>query len=376
VCVALAPVPLGASPPLPDAPGSHGTHRADLLVHVRDALGSVRVVVDYPEARAVETRDYGPFGERVAQRGAFELQHQFAGLVRDADLDLEFARARMYDRRWCRFLSPDPLAAGFDAAALDRYAYARYRPTSLTDPSGLDPRADAKNQAELIGSHRGETVLITGRRDGIDLGSHALTPDLSFRLDLDFAVASALDTALLHASLEGIPMQGPVAAPGALPGAEAVELHGAALPPDFPSDPVVFLTWRPVRLFGVPVGWHSFLAIWDPATREIYRQFSLTGPERRFDLEGDSDTYQTDRAAFEHPGGHNLVFPITPPPWLGRREFAEDVYVQALDLELPDRYSMVGPYNSNWAATTPLHELGAAYPVPDGYAPGAIDHDP
>jgi len=131
-----------------------------------------------------------------------------------------------------------------------------------------------------------------------------------------------------------------------------------------------------VRFLGIPVGWHGFLAIWDPATGEIYRQFSLTAPEETFDHDGSSDTYRTDREAFENPGGKNIVLPITPPGQLGASEFAASVYTRAMDLELPDRYSITGPYNSNWAATYPLDQQGAAYAIPNGLTPGAIPYVP
>jgi RHS repeat-associated protein len=106
-------------------------------VYVRDHLGSVRLVIDYPEGGVVERRDYGPFGEPLEQHGTFELQHQFTGQRHDASSGLEFFNARMLDRRWGRFISPDPLVAGLDAERLNRFSYVRNRPTSLVDPSGL-----------------------------------------------------------------------------------------------------------------------------------------------------------------------------------------------------------------------------------------------
>lgn len=77
----------------------------------------------------------GPCSFSVAYRD----QHKFTGKERDAESNLDFFGARHYASSLGRFMSPDPLGGhNEDPQTLNRYAYVRNNPLSLTDPTGLD----------------------------------------------------------------------------------------------------------------------------------------------------------------------------------------------------------------------------------------------
>ena len=82
---------------------------------------------------------YAPFGETYAQAGTADAS--FAGLNSDTSGGLYDADAREYSTQG-RWPSPDPAGKSSihltDPQTLNRYAYARNNPVSLTDPSGMD----------------------------------------------------------------------------------------------------------------------------------------------------------------------------------------------------------------------------------------------
>ena len=63
----------------------------------------------------------------------------FTGKERDQETGLDYFEARYYGSALGRFTSPDPLGGHlYDPQTLNKYAYVRNNPLSLTDPSGLD----------------------------------------------------------------------------------------------------------------------------------------------------------------------------------------------------------------------------------------------
>jgi RHS repeat-associated protein len=100
-----------------------------------DNIGSVRVVFDQG-GTIVSRRDYEPFGTPVVQ---LTLDPKiYAGLFHDDESGLEYAQARMYRAKTGRFLSVDPVYAGFfNPQAWNRYAYALNSPLKFVDPEGL-----------------------------------------------------------------------------------------------------------------------------------------------------------------------------------------------------------------------------------------------
>src|SRR5258708_13920358 len=70
---------------------------------------------------------------------AFRNGYKFTGKERDAESGLDDFDARHYASTMGRFMQPDPVGGhNEDPQTLNRYAYVRNNPLSLTDPTGLD----------------------------------------------------------------------------------------------------------------------------------------------------------------------------------------------------------------------------------------------
>ena len=102
--------------------------------HLPDALGSVRQVVDGAGA-VVSAREWTPYGVEV---GAGQAGLGYTGEWWDADVGLEYLRARWYDVGTGRFTTEDP-APGYARIprSLHIYVYAWNNPVNLNDPTGL-----------------------------------------------------------------------------------------------------------------------------------------------------------------------------------------------------------------------------------------------
>jgi RHS repeat-associated protein len=83
-----------------------------------------------------------PFGESWYTSGT-STDLQFTTYERDTESGNDYAVRRYYINRLGRFNSTDPLAGDIgDPQTLNRYAYVRNNPLTLTDPSGMDPCDD------------------------------------------------------------------------------------------------------------------------------------------------------------------------------------------------------------------------------------------
>ena len=112
-----------------------------------DHLGSPRINTDR-DGRVTTRHDYHPFGEeiatpeRTARLGytADTVRKKFTGYERDAESDLDFAQARMYNSRHGRFNSTDPILITkerlLDPQAMNLYTYVRNNPLAYIDPTG------------------------------------------------------------------------------------------------------------------------------------------------------------------------------------------------------------------------------------------------
>src|SRR5205814_4529554 len=80
--------------------------------------------------------DYDPFGAAYDLGYVCPEDAAFAGQGRDAGTGWYRLRARQYDPKVGRFVSPDP--AGY-AGGENSYAYANNNPVRWADLSGLDP---------------------------------------------------------------------------------------------------------------------------------------------------------------------------------------------------------------------------------------------
>lgn len=105
---------------------------------LRGRLGSVIGVVDAGSGIIERDQTYYPYGElrSVKTGGAADTPLRFTGQYQDPTGDYHL-RARQYNPETGRFRSRDPLAPALTDPYVASYAYARNRPTVLTDPSGL-----------------------------------------------------------------------------------------------------------------------------------------------------------------------------------------------------------------------------------------------
>jgi RHS repeat-associated protein len=85
---------------------------------------------------------YDAFGRTIGQVGVTANVYLFAGEQRDANLGLDYLRARYLSIGTGRFASPDALAPDPEnPESLDRYPYVFINPVNLLDPTGLWPTA-------------------------------------------------------------------------------------------------------------------------------------------------------------------------------------------------------------------------------------------
>jgi RHS repeat-associated protein len=160
-----------------------------------DHLGTPRIITD--ELGAIKARrDFMPFGEellagvggRTSDAGQKysatkdEVRQKFTGYQKDAETQLDFAEARMYNNSHGRFTAVDPLLASGNSSnpqTFNRYVYVGNNPVVITDPTGLfgdyytrsgtyigsdtDPKkkGDGKVYFGDIGSKEGDVTYVT-----------------------------------------------------------------------------------------------------------------------------------------------------------------------------------------------------------------------
>ncbi len=140
--------------------GGHG--ETDGVYYITDHLGSTRAVVSL-YGIVLETRDYDPFGRSTRHAGDMKLKHRFTSQAvqethwNDAQSPQPSAlydyKARLYDPKWGRFLTPDSRVEGLGSQGMNRYAYVGNMPTSRIDPTGMEGGCfDATTCAVLVGA--------------------------------------------------------------------------------------------------------------------------------------------------------------------------------------------------------------------------------
>lgn len=93
-------------------------------------------------------------------------RYKFTGKERDSESSLDYFGARYNASSLGRFMSPDPIGGhNEDPQTLNRYAYVRNSPLSLTDPTGLDfyltCTQNKDNASTCQGGHVGTTTTTT-----------------------------------------------------------------------------------------------------------------------------------------------------------------------------------------------------------------------
>jgi RHS repeat-associated protein len=103
-----------------------------------DGLGSVTALSD-GYGNIVEQCSYDVFGEPSCVSGVGN-PYKFTGRRYDPETGLYYYRARYYNPKIGRFMSPDQ--KGY-SNSMNLYQYCRNNPVSWIDPSGLEPRREA-----------------------------------------------------------------------------------------------------------------------------------------------------------------------------------------------------------------------------------------
>jgi RHS repeat-associated protein len=95
---------------------------------------------------------YVPYGGIRYQNGALPTDYGYTGQRRDASTGLDYYGARYYDPTVGQFTSADTIlqGGGLSICGLNRYAYVKDNPETLTDPSGNCPqRAEPHGWAKV-----------------------------------------------------------------------------------------------------------------------------------------------------------------------------------------------------------------------------------
>jgi RHS repeat-associated protein len=103
-----------------------------------DGLGSTRVLTN---AGGVVTDRYvyDAFGRTIGQTGSTENSYLFAGEQRDANVGLDYLRARWMSSSTGRFFGMDPADGDSERPiSLNKYLYGASNPVMNVDPSGMD----------------------------------------------------------------------------------------------------------------------------------------------------------------------------------------------------------------------------------------------
>jgi RHS repeat-associated protein len=106
-----------------------------LYFTMTDQQGSVRDIVD-SSGGVVDTLNYDAFGNQLSTVSNYDGRYTWESYDHDAETELYFAGARVYDPESGRWMSQDP--EGFSAGDSNLYRYVNNSPTNATDPSGMD----------------------------------------------------------------------------------------------------------------------------------------------------------------------------------------------------------------------------------------------
>jgi RHS repeat-associated protein len=153
--------------------------------YLSDHLGSTSIVASMAGA-VEEESDYYPFGTEVVITSG-PNKYKFTSKEHDSETGLDYFSARYYGNAFGRFITPDPLGGHYeDPQTLNKYAYVRNNPTTLTDPTGLDIwlQGCGKNSSTCKDNYAGTTddkgnftrTHLTGdQTKDATLGPHGIT---------------------------------------------------------------------------------------------------------------------------------------------------------------------------------------------------------
>jgi len=127
-----------------------------------DHLKTTDIVTD-AQGNIKNESDFYPWGAELQFLNSDPNHYKFTGKERDAESGLDNFEARYFGSSMGRFMSPDPVGGHQeDPQTLNRYAYVRNNPLSLTDPTGLDFHLDCTptedNSSTCHGGIQGTTT--------------------------------------------------------------------------------------------------------------------------------------------------------------------------------------------------------------------------
>jgi RHS repeat-associated protein len=118
----------------------------NIFYYFADHLGTSRAILQAGQTAPCYDQDFYPYGREVPHGSEIPAfvntcpqNYKFTGKERDSESGLDNFGARYDSSQYGRFMTPDPLGGHLeDPQTLNRYAYVRNNPLSLTDPTGLD----------------------------------------------------------------------------------------------------------------------------------------------------------------------------------------------------------------------------------------------
>lgn len=127
-----------------------------------DHLGSATAITSASGGSATYYYYY-PYGGMKGSSGSDPNHYLFTGKERDSESGLDDFPARYYTSSMGRWMTPDLVGGHLeDPQTLNRYAYVRNNPTSLTDPTGLDFYLNCTQTSDTCqGGHVGTTTTTT-----------------------------------------------------------------------------------------------------------------------------------------------------------------------------------------------------------------------
>lgn len=127
--------------------------------YFQDMLQSTNVETDQA-GNIIAESDYYPYGTEIPITGSDSNNHyKFTGKERDSESGLDNFGARYDASSMGRFMTPDPLGGHLeDPQTLNKYAYVRNNPTTLTDPTGLDSYLSCTQTKDNASTCQSQTV--------------------------------------------------------------------------------------------------------------------------------------------------------------------------------------------------------------------------
>jgi RHS repeat-associated protein len=156
-----------------DEPLGREDQAGNRVYYHADGLGSITKITDASGA-VVHSYQYDPWGNIESDTGSLNVdgvKYAFTGREWDHETGLYYYRARYYDPELGRFISEDPIGL---AGGSNAYRYAGDRPSSSTDPLGLDERNVLAEVGEKLAKwnleQEGYTVVLVPGRKAVNQG--------------------------------------------------------------------------------------------------------------------------------------------------------------------------------------------------------------